>query len=85
MPSLAPVPDGLSREARADPRPRLGDIQRGAEVTERARELERVTAFVWKVKNAWQRYGVATVGDVVYVGDEQPAAVLSVAPEDDAE
>jgi hypothetical protein len=44
------------------------------QVTERAYELERVAAFVWKVTKAMWLRQAATVG-----------AVLSVAAEDDAE
>jgi hypothetical protein len=52
---------------------RLGDAH-GAAGAARAHELERVTAFVRKLQQAMRRQQAPTVG-----------AVLSVAPEDDAE
>jgi hypothetical protein len=39
----------------------LGQTFTAAQVTERARELERVTAFVWKVKTAMRVHHAAVL------------------------
>jgi hypothetical protein len=45
-----------------------------AQVTERARELGQFAAFTWKVKTAMRLHHAPTVGDVLHLRDEQPAA-----------
>jgi hypothetical protein len=45
----------------------------GPQVTARAGDLERVTAFVWKVKTAMRLHQAATAGAVLGVAAEEDA------------